>query len=126
MKHIKKPAMTLALLLAAATGAWAQGDITLSTAGQNQWTFTMPAQKVELNPTYYPRAELSQLPAALEGIPADNADAIVSAGESTQGTVKYFVTADANAAVPAIGASDWKTDPEQHHHPGWQGHRGRR
>ena len=74
MKHIKKPAMTLALLLAAATGAWAQGDITLSTAGQNQWTFTMPAQKVELNPTYYPRAVFSQLPAALEGVTAGNAE----------------------------------------------------
>ena len=107
MKHIKKPAMTLALLLAAATGAWAQGDITLSTAGQNQWTFTMPAQKVELNPTYYPRAVFSQLPAALEGIPAGNADAIVSAGESAQGTVKYFVTANANATAPAIGNGAW-------------------
>ena len=107
MKHIKKPAMTLALLLAAATGAWAQGDITLSTAGQNQWTFTMPEKKVELTPTYYPRAVFSQLPAALEGIPAGNADAIVSAGESTQGTVKYFVTADANATAPAIGDGAW-------------------
>ena len=109
MKHINKPAMTLALLLAAATGAWAQGDITLTTAGQNQWTFTMPAQKVELAPTYYPRAVFSQLPAALEGIPAGNADAIVSAGESTQGTVKYFVTADANATAPAIGDGAWST-----------------
>lgn len=107
MKHIKKPAMTLALLLAAATGAWAQGDITLTTAGQNQWTFTMPEKKVELTPTYYPRAVFSQLPAALEGIPAGNADAIVSAGESTQGTVKYFVTADATATAPAIGDGAW-------------------
>ena len=107
MKHIKKPAMTLALLLAAATGAWAQGDITLSTAGQNQWTFTMPEKKVELNPTYYPRAEFSQLPAALEGVTAGNADAIVSAGQSTQGTVKYFVTADATATAPAIGDGAW-------------------
>ena len=102
--------MTLALLLAAATGAWAQGTIEVTrTAGQNQWTFTMPAQKVELNPTYYPRAVFSQLPAALEGIPAGNADAIVSAGESTQGTVKYFVTADATATAPAIGDGAWST-----------------
>ena len=107
MKHIKKPAMTLALLLAAATGAWAQGGITLSTAGQNQWTFTMPEKKVELTPTYYPRAVFSQLPAALEGVTAGNADAIVSAGESTQGTVKYFVTADATATAPAIGDGAW-------------------
>ena len=73
--------MTLALLLAAATGAWAQIAVT-PTEGQNQWTFTMPAQKVELNPTYYPRAVFSQLPAALEGIPAGTADAIVSAGQT--------------------------------------------
>jgi hypothetical protein len=106
MKHIKKPAMTLALLLAAATGAWAQIAVT-RTEGQNKWTFTMPAQKVELNPTYYPRAEFSQLPAALEGIPAGNADAIVSAGQSAQGTVKYFVTADATATAPAIGDGAW-------------------
>ena len=110
MKHIKKPAMTLALLLAAATGAWAQGDITLSTAGQNQWTFTMPAQKVELTPTYYPRAAFSQQPAALEDVTAGDADAaIVSAGQSAQGTLRYFVTADANATAPAIGDGAWST-----------------
>ena len=108
MKHIKKPAMTLALLLAAATGAWAQGTIEVApTAGQNQWTFTMPAQKVELNPTYYDRAVFSQLPAALEGVTAGNADAIVSAGESAEGTVMYFVTANANATAPAIGDGAW-------------------
>jgi len=109
MKHIKKPAMTLALLLAAATGAWAQIAVT-RTEGQNEWKFTMPESKVELAPTYFPRAAFSQQPAALEGITAGDADAIVSSGESTQGTVKYFVTADATATAPAIGASDWKTD----------------
>jgi len=110
MKHINKPAMTLALLLAAATGAWGQGTIEVTrTAGQNQWTFTMPAQKVELTPTYYPRAIFSQQPAALEDVTAGTADAIVSAGQSTQGTVKYFVTADANATAPAIGDGAWST-----------------
>lgn len=106
MKHIKKPAMTLALLLAAATGAWAQIAVT-RTEGQNQWTFSMPESKVELAPTYFPRAAFSQQPAALEGITAGDADAIVSAGESTQGTVKYFVTADATATAPAIGDGAW-------------------
>ena len=106
MKHIKKPAMTLALLLAAATGAWAQIAVT-RIEDQNQWTFTMPAQKVELNPTYYPRAEFSELPAALEGVTAGNTDAIVRAGQSAQGTVKYFVTANANATAPAIGDGAW-------------------
>ena len=108
MKHINKPAMTLALLLAAATGAWAQIAVT-RTEGQNKWTFTMPAQKVELTPTYYPRAVFSQQPAALEDVTAGTADAIVSAGQSTQGTVKYFVTADANATAPAIGDGAWST-----------------
>ena len=106
MKHIKKPAMTLALLLAAATGAWAQIAVT-RTEGQNQWTFSMPESKVELAPTYFPRAAFSQQPAALENVTAGTADAIVSAGQSTQGTVKYFVTADANATAPAIGDGAW-------------------
>lgn len=106
MKHINKPAMTLALLLAAATGAWAQIAVT-RTEGQNQWTFSMPESKVELAPTYFPRAAFSQQPAALENVTAGTAAAIISAGQSTQGTVKYFVTADANAAVPAIGDGAW-------------------
>jgi hypothetical protein len=109
MKHIKKPAMTLALLLAAATGAWAQSTIEVTrTEGQNQWTFTMPEKKVELTPTYYPRAVFSQLPAALEGVTAGDAEAvIISAGESEQGTLRYFVTA--NATAPAIGDAGWST-----------------
>lgn len=108
MKHINKPAMTLALLLAAATGAWAQIAVT-HTEGQNQWTFSMPESKVELAPTYFPRAAFSQQPAALENVTAGTADAIVSAGQSTQGTVKYFVTADATATAPAIGDGAWST-----------------
>lgn len=109
MKHINKPAMTLALLLAAATGAWAQIAVT-RTEGQNQWTFSMPESKVELAPTYFPRAAFSQQPAALEDVTAGTAAAIISAGESAQGTLRYFVTADANAAVPAIGNAGWSTD----------------
>ena len=49
MKHINKPAMTLALLLAAATGAWAQQDDAVPVSGQaNQWQYTMPDVNVEL------------------------------------------------------------------------------
>ena len=107
MKHINKPAMTLALLLAAATGAWAQIAVT-RTEGQNQWTFSMPESKVELAPTYFPRAAFSRQPAALENVTAGTAAAIISAGESEQGTLRYFVTA--NAAVPAIGDAGWSTD----------------
>ena len=108
MKHINKPVMTLALFLAAATGAWAQIAPT-RTEGQNQWTFSMPESKVELAPTYFPRAAFSQQPAALEDVTAGTAAAIISAGESEQGTLRYFVTADANAAVPAIGNDGWST-----------------
>lgn len=108
MKHINKPAMTLALLLAAATGAWAQIAVT-RTEGQNQWTFSMPESKVELAPTYFPRAAFSQQPAALENVTAGTAAAIISAGESAQGTLRYFVTADANATAPAIGDGAWST-----------------
>lgn len=111
MKHINKPAMTLALLLAAATGAWGQGTIEVTrTAGQNQWTFSMPESKVELAPTYFPRAAFSQQPAALEDVTAGDADAaIVSAGQSAQGTLMYFATADATATAPAIGDTGWST-----------------
>ena len=109
MKHINKPAMTLALLLAAATGAWAQIAVT-RTEGQNQWTFSMPESKVELAPTYFPRAAFSQQPAALENVTAGTAAAIISAGESAQGTLRYFVTADATATAPAIGDGAWSTD----------------
>jgi hypothetical protein len=109
MKHINKPAMTLALLLAAATGAWAQIAVT-RTEGQNQWTFSMPESKVELAPTYFPRAAFSQQPAALEDVTAGDADAaIVSAGQSAQGTLMYFATADATATAPAIGDAGWST-----------------
>jgi hypothetical protein len=108
MKHINKPAMTLALLLAAATGAWAQIAVT-RTGGQNKWTFSMPESKVELAPTYFPRAAFSKQPAALENVTAGTAAAIISAGESAQGTLRYFVTADANATAPAIGDGAWST-----------------
>ena len=111
MKHIKKSATTLAMLLASATGAWAQDAITITrTEGQNQWTFNMPNMKVALTPSYFPRAAFSQLPTALEGIPAGNADAIVSAGQSTQGTVMYFATTDATATAPAIGNAEWSAE----------------
>jgi hypothetical protein len=69
----------------------------------------MPESKVELAPTYFPRAAFSQQPAALEDVTAGDAAAIISAGASEQGTLRYFVTADANATAPAIGDADWIT-----------------
>ena len=72
-------------------------------------TFTMPAFDVEIAPIYAPVAQwaevetVKQLPAALEGIIAGQDAAIVTAGQSAQGTVMYAVTTSAEAA-PALTA----------------------
>ena len=74
-----------------------------------QWTFQMPASDVVLTPLYAPAAKwdvvesVEQLPAAIEGIIAGQDAAIVTAGQSAQGTVMYAVTTTAEAA-PALTA----------------------
>ena len=79
------------------------------TGQQNQWTFEMPGSDVVLTPLYAPAAKwdvvenVEQLPAALEGIIAGQDAAIVTAGQSAQGTVMYAVTTSAEAA-PALTA----------------------
>ena len=75
----------------------------------NTWTFSMPGSDVVLTPLYAPAAKwdvvenVEQLPAALEGIIAGQDAAIVTAGQSAQGTVMYAVTTSAEAA-PALTA----------------------
>ena len=75
----------------------------------NTWTFSMPGSDVVLTPQYAPAAKwdvvenVEQLPAALEGIIAGQDAAIVTAGQSAQGTVMYAVTTTAEAA-PALTA----------------------
>ena len=72
-------------------------------------TFTMPAYDVELTPVYAPAADwaivetVKQLPTAAEGIIAGQDAAIVTPGQSAQGTVMYAVTTTAEAA-PALTA----------------------
>ena len=72
-------------------------------------SFQMPASDVVLTPLYAPVAKwdvvesVEQLPAALEGIIAGQDEAIVTAGQSAQGTVMYAVTTTADAA-PALTA----------------------
>ena len=67
-------------------------------------TFAMPAFDVVLTPQYAPAAKwdvvenVEQLPAALESIIAGQDAAIVTAGQSAQGTVMYAVTTSAEAA----------------------------
>ena len=113
--------MTLALLLTAVTGAWAQTDeitVTPVTGQTNQWTFTMPAYDVEIAPIYAPTAQwakdenVDQLPTAIEGIYAESTDAIVKAGtvakigetENPQGIVMYAVTSTNQTTAPALTA----------------------
>ena len=109
MKHIKKQAMTLALLLGAATGAWAQDDIQVTQVqGQaNQWQYTMPDVDVELTVKYFPTAAFSEggQPTAIQGIIAGTDAALVSTGQSQQGTVMYYATTDATA--PDFDAAGW-------------------
>ena len=72
-------------------------------------TFSMPGSNVVLTPQYAPTAKwdvvetVEQKPAALEGIIAGQDKAIVTAGQSAQGTVMYAVTTTAEAA-PALTA----------------------
>ena len=72
-------------------------------------TFSMPGSDVVLTPQYAPAAKwdvvenVEQLPAALEGIIAGQDAAIVTAGQSAQGTVMYAVTTTAETA-PALTA----------------------
>jgi hypothetical protein len=109
MKHIQKQAMTLALLLGAATGAWAQDDIQVTQVqGQvNQWQYTMPDDNVELTVKYFPTAAFSEggQPTAIQGIIAGTDAALVSTGQSQQGTVMYYATTDATA--PDYDAAGW-------------------
>ena len=75
----------------------------------NTWTFQMPGSDVVLTPQYAPTAKwdvvetVEQLPAALEGIIAGQDAAIVTPGQSAQGTVMYAVTTTAEPA-PALTA----------------------
>ena len=113
--------MTLALLLTAVTGAWAETDeitVTPVTGQTNQWTFTMPAYDVEIAPIYAPVAQwakvenVDQLPTAIEGIYAESTDAIVKAGtvalmsdeQTPQGIVMYAVTSTNQAKAPELSA----------------------
>ena len=71
-------------------------------------TFSMPGSDVVLTPQYAPAAKwdvvenVEQLPAALEGIIAGQDAAIVTPGQSAQGTVMYAVTSATEA--PALTA----------------------
>ena len=60
MQMRKKLLSMLVLLTAAAPGAWAQDEVTLTPQGEGAWTLVMPASNVELEVTYFTQAELDQ------------------------------------------------------------------
>jgi len=81
MRKFKKLTMTLALLITAATGAWAQeSNVIKPTPVENEtnkWTFPMPASNVELQVEYYAESNLFLSKDAL----ADKASIAVTAGD---------------------------------------------
>ena len=55
MRKFKRLTLTLALLLTAVGGAWAQETVSVNRDGENnKWTFTMPASNIELQVEYEP------------------------------------------------------------------------
>ena len=88
----------------------AEAPVTVAwNASTKTGTFSMPGSDVVLTPLYAPAAKwdvvenVEQMPAALEGIIAGQDAAIVTPGQSAQGTVMYAVTPTAEAA-PALTA----------------------
>ena len=100
MKH--RFLFIIALLLTAATGAWADDDpapISLtSSANGTVWTLsTMPGYDVELEIEYYDPATLTAAPTAATGLEyTGGAQNLINAGTATDGTLYYGLgTADA-------------------------------
>ena len=111
--------MTLALLLTAVTGAWAQSadpEVTWNAATKTG-SFTMPDCDVEIAPIYAPVAAFDlkegsedKLPAAVEGIFIESTDAIITAGSCAQGTLMYAVgTSDTEAPALTAFSADLPT-----------------
>ncbi len=87
----------LALLLTAATGAWAQSETSLTSTDGKVWTLaSMPAYNVQLVAEYYPVATIATAPAAqTETIYMGTTTALVTAGSSEEGTMMYLVSTTA-------------------------------
>ena len=83
-------------------------------------TFKMPGGNVTLQPEYYPQAELTAAPTAINDVPATTDGAIVNAGTvanigetaNAQGTLMYYVSQTAldDAALLALTADQWTAD----------------
>ena len=111
--------MTLALLLTAATGAWAQTEneitVTPVTGQTNQWTFAMPGSDVVLTPIYANAAAFAttgtgseaktQLPEAAEGVIAGTDASLIAEGTGIVANIGETTTAQ-GTLMYAIGTSD--------------------
>lgn len=71
----------------------------------NEWTFSMPGSDVVLTPQYAPAAQLDKdgAPAAVSGLEIAADAAIITAGQSAQGTLLYAVTTS-ETEKPALTA----------------------
>lgn len=99
---------SLALLCLMGAAAWAQTEGTgLTSTDGKSWTLqSMPAYNVELVVKYYATAAYTTVPTEVETVvTAKSAFALIGAGATEQGTVKYAVTATEEA--PTQG---WSTN----------------
>lgn len=118
--------ITLALLLTAVTGAWAQEpEITVNEVSPvtvpgatKQWTFEIPGSDVVLTPIYAPDAQFAienagtdnekvLVPAPVEGLCAGSGEPIMTAGTTYEGTLYYTVTE--TDVIPAFSTTTWTT-----------------
>ena len=110
MKH--RFLFIIALLLTAATGAWADDDpapISLtSSANGTVWTLsTMPAYDVELEIEYYDPATLTAAPTAATGLEyTGGAQNLINAGTATGGTLYYGLGTSEAAPTDASAWSE--------------------
>ena len=110
MKH--RFLFIIALLLTAATGAWADDDpapISLtSSANGTVWTLsTMPAYDVELEIEYYAPATLTAAPTAATGLEYTGvAQNLINAGTATGGTLYYALGTSEAAPTDASAWSE--------------------
>ena len=89
LAKLKKLSLTLAALITAATGAWAQTDevtVTPASGQTNQWTFTMPAGNVELTPIYAPELTATFKAGNANTIQSGKATVTVTESGATEGT----------------------------------------
>lgn len=84
------------------------GDVALTPAeSENAWTFKVPSANVEVSATYIPVATFTTEPEAVEGIVAGEDKAIVTAGQTQQGVVKYFATTEQLTDDQAAASNGW-------------------